>query len=205
MTILCHIAIQRISGNRMAKMCGMHANLVRPPCLDLELHKRKAIVPAKDIPSRDSPFAFMFHHGHSLCIPRLAPNQRIKFPGRWLQSPVKNSKVGLLDSQMAFKIAPQRQIRAPSTGKHHDPARITVQAMHHARTLDASYSCHVREHLQQMVAKRAVCIARCPVDNHSGRLVHDNNIVIRVDHINVTATCQCLLQAPNIPASVPFK
>ena len=88
--------------------------------------------------------------------------------------------VFLLDLAVA-KLARQLFVRRVVLGDHHQPRRAAIEPMHDPGPLLAADAAQIVDVVQQRVDQRAARMAGRRMDDHPGRLVDDDEVVVLVE------------------------
>ena len=138
----------------------------------------------KDCPVRDGGLAVSVHDRHALGIERFASNEGVQDAGLRFGRAVKHRQIRFPYVAVVLEFAAQGKIGALCAGEHHHSACVSVETVNHTGAFVASDACHVRKILQEDVAQRPIRISGRTVYYNARRLVHDDDVVIRMEYFN---------------------
>ena len=180
------VAIQRIGDQRRAQRRGVHPDLVRASGLGRRLQQRVPLEALDDLEARHRGFALA--HVDDGAMPFVAVHQQRRFDHAFIflrraraQRMINLGRLALLELQA------ERPMGRLGPGEHQHPARVAVQPVDQPDL--AQRARHGRMHVVGLAAVGVVDGA------HAGRLVHDDDILVDADDVNLHGVADSYLSA----------
>jgi len=173
--------IDRVTHEWVSEMLEVDANLVRAAGFEPAFDKR---CPRQ---SFDDPVARARltpppGDRHTRARPHVAPNRQVDQPA-CARFAMHDRKINTVHGARG-KLAREAGLRLERLGDDQKPARIAIQAMHNARARHPGKRRRVRE---QRIEQRASVHTRPRVNNQTGGLVENDQIIVLVDDLQWNA------------------